>query len=293
MAKKASKRCSERRKTKTVITNARKEAKLRRELNKNKRKAVKVPKSVLLTDDEKLQMKNIKEAAAMRAKELKPVETEDVKRTEQFIECIKHCDCFLEVIDFRDIEGTRNLEFENILKENKINSFVFVNHADSEFNADLSILSSFQLVSDFSQFSNFKKICIFGTNKVGKFVVTKEIERVCGDKEFHIIKTPAIKSGVSDVFRGTVDFKNINPKNMFESLWEFFEKDQLQEFFRISSFGDASGFLTLLADKISKDTLKTVTQDGAALTFFSAIRSGQIKWMKQSDRFIFKFINKN
>lgn len=293
MAKKASKRCSERRKTKTVITNARKEAKLRRELNKNKRKAVKVPKSVLLTDDEKLQMKNIKEAAAMRAKELKPVETEDVKRTEQFIECIKDCDCFLEVIDFRDIEGTRNLEFENILKENKINSFVFVNHTDSEFNADLSILSSFQLVSDFSQFSNFKKICIFGTNKVGKFVVTKEIERVCGDKEFHIIKTPAIKSGVSDVFRGTVDFKNINPKNMFESLWEFFEKDQLQEFFRISSFSDASGFLTLLADKISKDTLKTVTQDGAALTFFSAIRSGQIKWMKQSDRFIFKFINKN
>lgn len=290
MAKKKSKRCSERRKTKTAVTNARKEAKLRREMNKNKKNSIKIPRSELMTDDEKQHLKNIKEGCEQRAKDVKPIKSEESIIFEKFKEQVEKCDCFIEVVDFRDIEGTRSKVFEQFLKEKNIPLHIYVNFSNQEFQVDFSDFEGLNFVTDFSQFKNFKKICIFGFRKVGKFLVSKNIEEVCGEKVFEFIKIPINHPGISEVFRGVVDMKNVDPKQMVNLIWDSFEKDQLQEFFRLSRFEDLSEFLSLLAHKISKENLKTATLDDAALLVLNTIKSGQIKWQKHLGHFYFKFI---
>ena len=125
--KKQSKRCSEKRKTKTAITNARKEAKLRKELNKNRRNSVKIPRSELMTEEEKQHLKKIKDGCKLRSKDVKQPTTEESEAFEKLKKLEKTCECFIEVLDYRDIEGTRNQEFENFLKENNHQVHVFLN----------------------------------------------------------------------------------------------------------------------------------------------------------------------
>lgn len=289
MAKRKSKRCSERRKTKTVITNARKEAKLRREMNKNKRNSVKIPRSELMTDEEKQHLKEIKEGCIMRAKDIKLAETPESKAFDKLKEQEKICDCFIEVVDCRDIEGTRNREYERYLKENEHQVFVYLNYTDPTFESDLSSLKDLTFITDFSQFKNYEKICIFGAKKVGKFLLSKNIEDLCDQKSFELIRSPVSSSGASEVFRGVVEMNDVDSQAMIKLIWEFFEKNELQEYFRLSNFQDLQGFLNLLRDKMSKETLKNVTIDDAASLVLRTIKTCHIKWIKKSNRFYFKF----
>lgn len=289
MAKRISKRCSERRKTKTAITNARKEAKMKRNLNKKRKNAIKVPMSVLTTDEEKLHLKNIKDASKLRNTAVSSDANKEPKHIEKLRECISDSECFLEVVDFRDIEGTRNPDMENVLMSENVKVHVFLNYFDPGLEFSPSGLEEFEIIRDFAQLSKFNKICIFGTTKAGKFLASKNIELACGEKEFKIIKAPLINKGIYEVFRGAVDLKNINPVEMFSSIWNCLDSKKLMDYFRLSTFSDSLEFLALLSEKLTTESTKANTPKNAALFFFNCVKAGQIKWFRDQERLSFVF----
>lgn len=293
MAKRASKRVSERRKTKTAITNARKEAKLRRELNKKQRKTIKVPKSFLMTDEEKEHLRSIKKAAQLRASEAELNKSNDPEHISKLKQTIaeKQCDCFIEVVDFRDIDGSRVRDCEKLMADEGVSFFTFINFYDNSFEIDITQLAAegHRLVESFEQFKNFKKICIFGHPKVGKFFLSKNINDVNSEIEFEFIRVPTKSKGLSEVLRKIVDIKELNSSAMFAKIFSNLDKEGAKEFFRLARFSDANEFLQLLADKLSKERNMPVSPNDAALFFFENAKNGQIRWAFVSKQISFKF----
>jgi len=307
MAKNKSKRVSERRKTRNVQRNTRNEAKIRREQKKKMKGSVKIPKSVLMTEEEKEHLKNIKASTEIRSREAN-VKKPDVPQYLLDLEkCIfKHnCDAFIEVLDFHDIEGSRDKAAENFLKQNSKNFYVFINNNNGMFDIDLSYLDNegIALLRDFSTLSNFNKLCIFGNQKTGKFLLSKTIEDYFGDdagkgscnnaeaknKEFEFVRTPSNRLVISSVLGGALNLDDIKPVFMFEKIWEFVDKEELKMFYSLRSFSDYETFLSLLYDKIEDKNSAKKDLNKAALYFFRDVLSKKIGWIRHQNRLYFKF----
>jgi len=292
MAKKTSKRVSERRKTKTAVKNSRKEAKLRRVQAKKHRNSIKVPKSYLMTDSEKEQMKSIKDATEKRTKDF-VVQEKSPDSIAQVEKCIleKHCDAFVEVVDFRDIGESRSLACEELLKKNKKKVFVFVNYNNSRFDANMETVlgGGLELLKDVSALAGFKRICIFGNPRMGKFLLSKHIETANPSAEFEFVRTPVRRESLSDMLRGYLDLKDVNPLVMFGICWKSIDPEVVKEHYMVRSFNSYESFLDLLAEKLSRDAGRPVTHSDAALSVFKDMISGKIGWIKTSGGFYFDF----
>lgn len=298
MAKRASKRVSEKKKTRTAVRNARKEAKIKREMRKKHRNAVKVPKDYLMTDEEKDQLKKIKETTQERNRNIH-ASSSDVAFISELKRCIfeKCCDAFIEVVDFRDIDASRSRECEDLLKENFKKVFIFINFIDSSFAVDLPRTPSedIEVLANVSCLSVFKNICIFGNPKIGKFLLSKSIEKANPKSTFEFIRVPvrsatsSTSASLSCLFRGYIDAKDINPCVMFERCWEYVDQDAIREYYALGRFDSCGAFLDLLAKALTKDPAKVKTHDDAAITFFRDVIDGRIHWIRKDDKFYFHF----
>lgn len=295
MAKRTSKRVSERRKTKTAVKNARKESKLRKKQLKMRKGGIRVPRSHLLTDAELEQLKSIKDATQMRNKSL--VAHDDRPEYLVVIEkCLveKHCDAFIEVLDFRDLKESRNVNSEDLLRKNGKQPYAFVNYRSNKFDVELSsVLGAMTYLEDLSVLANFRKICIFGNPKTGKFLLSKKISEINPNAEFVFVRTPVKKEGLCGVLRGYVDLKNINPLSMFEICWKFIDPEAIREYYMVGRFDSYESFLDLLAEKFSCETGKSKTHSDAALHVFKDMMSGKIGWTSVDTGIHFDFGLKN
>lgn len=295
MAKRQSKRVSERKKTRTAVKNARKEAKLKRELRKKERKSIKVPKSYLITEKEKEHLRSIKEATEKRTQNQEKSEIDEPEFLRSLRDCIdaKKCDAFIEVIDYRDINSSRNRSCENLITESGKHLFIFVNFIDNAFSIDLSKLNAenVSVLSDLSVLSSLSKICIFGNPKTGKFLLSKQIEAANPNTEFEFIRTPVNKVGLSDFLRGHIDIKNIDSVIMLNKHWQFINEEEIKRYYMLGRFDACDSFIDLLAEKLSADSVVKKTHREAADAFFSDILSGKIRWICIDGVFHFQFGN--
>lgn len=293
MAKRQSKRVSERKKTRTAVRNARKEAKLKRELRKKEKKSIKVPKSYLVTVEEKEHLRNIKEATEKRNQNQIKENDDKPEFLKNINSCMyeKECDTFIEVVDYRDINSSRNRGCENFITENGRKLFVFVNFIDNAFNVDLSVFNTenISILTDLSILSSSSKICIFGNPKTGKFLLSKQIEEINPNVHFEFIRTPVNKNGLSDFLRGYIDLKNIDPVIMLNKCWAFINEDEIKRFYMLGGFDTCNSFIDLLAEKLSKDSTVKKTHNEAADAFFNDILSGRIRWVCIDNAFHFLF----
>ncbi|ELA42334.1 uncharacterized protein VICG_00734 [Vittaforma corneae ATCC 50505] len=298
MAKRTSKRVSERKKTRTAVRNARKEAKLKREMRKKHKNVTKIPKDYLMTDEEKEQLRKIKEATQER-NQTTSVDSEDPAFISELEKCIfeKNCDAFVEIVDFRDIDSSRSRQCEEILKKNSKKIFMCMNFISNSFQMDLSWTKNenIEVLADISRLSVFKKICIFGNPKIGKFLLSKSIEETNPKSAFEFIRIPVKPStlskavNLSNLFRGYIDIKDINPSAMFENCWEYIDQDAIKEYYILGRFDSCGAFLDLLAEKMSKDSSKKKTHDEAAVVFFKDVIDGRIRWIRKNGNFYFQF----
>lgn len=293
MAKKNSKRVSERRKTKTAIKNARKEAKLKRELRKKQKNTIKVPRDYLMTDEEKELIKKIKDDSKKRSA-LSSTEIDNDPTILELKSCVfdKNCDAFIEVVDFRDIESSRSKICEDFLKKNFKKIFMFINYVDDKFDMDYSSIKNDNIEiingTDILPFKNFKKICIFGNRKSGKFLLSKNIN---SEADFEFIRVPSGNNVISDLFRGLIELKDVDPVNIFEVCWKFINKDQIRERYEIGRFDSSGSFLDLLAEKLSKNSIKKKSHTDAAIYFFKEVISGKIRWVRNDNVIYFDLLN--
>lgn len=298
MAKNKSKRVSERKKTKNLQKHSRNEAKIRKEQRKKQKSTVKVPKHVIMTEAEKEHLKSIKLATQARSKESKDAKPNENSYITELGSCIdkRNFDTFIEIIDYRDIEGTRNISAEKFLEKSNKKYHFFINYNNGLLNVDLGFLNTehSSILDDFSILKDSKKICIFGCPKIGKFLLSKTIENFFNNEkkiEFEFIKTPSNRPTICEIFCGNISLKNIIPALMFEKVWEFLDKEDLKKFYMTSSFTDYEVFLSLLADKVeSKSTTKKDLNKGALL-FFKDILEYKIAWFRSQNSFYFKFIH--
>lgn len=294
MAKKLSKRISERKKTKIARKNSRKEAKIRKEQIKKQKSIAKVPKSYLISDEEKAHLKTVKDAAQQRSLEYQKPEEKEPSHIVELKRCISEhmCDAFIEVLDFRDIEGSRSRSSEDLLKSNGKKVYAFVNFADDMFDATFPFQNDgLTVLHDLSILLGSKRICIFGNCKTGKFLLSKSIEALGTDAmDFEFVRTPARKTSVAEVLRGQIDLKDINPGVMFGQVWKFINEEEIKGFYALRSFDGCDAFLDVLSDKIAEDTNSKKSLSGAALKFFKDTLMGRIRWMKHQDDFSFIFV---
>lgn len=293
MAKVLSKRISERKKTQHARKLIKKAAKIRKEQRKKQKGQIKVPKSVLMTEEQKAHLENIKLATQNRTKNHKIEDKNIPEYISELEKCIfiRGCDTFVEIIDFRDIEGSRNKYAEKIIKQHEKPLYVYINYNNELFNIDLGYLEQQNLIiiNDFSIFADSKKLCIFGNPKSGKFLLSKNIQNVVNEKDlqFEFVKTPITDKTVSEVLRGHIDLQDINPIVMFRSIWEDINKNALKSFYMLANFDDYEEFLKLLCEKLEdKNSLKKSISD-AALYFFKDIKNQNVPWMKKDGKYYF------
>lgn len=292
MAKKTSKRISERKKTRTAVKNARKEAKLKREMRKKQRNAPKIPKNYLATDEEKELAKSIQKATKERTRSAESPQ-EEPGHISELKRCMSLCDAFIEVVDFRDIAGSRCEDCEELLKQGSKKFFVYLNHTNDSFQVDMASLQGEMccFLSDPAMLSACNKICIFGNRKTGKFLLSKAIEEANPGAEFEFVRVPVKLSGASDLFRGYVDLNNINPSVMFENCWKNIDQSVIRDFYMLRNFDSVGSFLDLFAEKISRETSRKRTHDDAAICFFKDVLNGKIRWLKRDEDLYFSFVN--
>ncbi|KAM0681465.1 hypothetical protein GINT2_000667 [Glugoides intestinalis] len=284
---------SERKKTKIAIKSSRKQAKLNKDLRKKQKKAIKIPKSYLMTDEEKEHLKFIKQETENRCKEMGVPEPTDPDFIVELKKCVSEgCyDAFVEMVDFRDVELSRNAPCEKILQENGKKVYIAANFDENTFDIDFSTLENdtFKLLRDHSVLSNASKICIFGNPKTGKFLLSKSIEQINSNANFTLIETPVEKSGISALLRGYIGFESILPAILFEKCWKNIDQNAIKDFYMLCSFDSAESFLDLLAEKLAKESLKKKTHNDAALYFFKDILDKKIYWIKIKSQVYFDF----
>lgn len=292
MAKRTSKRVSERKKTRTAVKKARKEAKLKRELRKKEKKTVKIPKAYLMTDEEKEHLKSIKIATEERTKEF--VQPEPLpKFINDLKACLseKNCDAFVQIVDFRDIEGSRSKKCEEIIRENGKKVYLVPNFIEKDFELNYSELekkSGLEVLKDYSILKDCRRICIFGNKKSGKFLFSKHIDQAAPGVEFEFVRTPAASNDLPSIFRNITDLKDINPTIMFHRCWDFINPDEIKLFYMLNGFDSPDSFLDLLAEKISKEYNRKKNHNDAAIYFFKDVIEGRIRWMKIDGQLYFK-----
>lgn len=293
MGKRQSKRMSERKKTKIAVKNSRKQAKLNKEIRKKQKTAIKIPKSYLMTDEEKEHLKFIKQETENRCKEVIVPETTDPDFIVELKKCVfEGCyDAFVEMIDFRDVELSRSAICEKILQENGKKVYIASNFDENTFDVDFSTLENdtFKLLADPSALSTASKICIFGNPKTGKFSLSKLIEKVNVKAEFVLINTPVEMSGVSAVLRGYIGLESIVSTILLEKCWKNIDQDAIKDFYMLCSFDSMESFLDLLAEKLSKESLRKKAHKDAAFQFFKDVLDKKIHWIKMKSQIYFDF----
>lgn len=293
MAKRASKRVSEKRKTKRAEKNARSEAKERRKQRASQKMAVKVPRSVLLTSDQKKHLNEIKAASKERSMEINSlpvVEEPEIIKNVRISIFDNKCDVFIEVIDSRDIEGSRcRLAEEEIIKEGKkLYSYVEKN----------IVVDGLNPLNNFSDLKGYR-LCIFGNIKSGKFILSKKIEDFFNSNEifFDFIRTPCNTVSVSEVLRNQIDLEKIDPVFMIYQFWSFINKKSLKELYMVPEFSSLEEFLESLAEKYFDEVNFNYLKKSKNITvkagyfFLKDIKGGRFGWSKSGNTYSFS-INK-
>lgn len=285
MAKQKSKRVSEKRKTKRAQKNIRINAKQRKEFRKKERNSIKVPKAVMMTEDEKSHLREISQGNEMRAQNYVKEEEE-----EQFISDLKKAfadgsNFFIQIIDNKDIKGSRNKKAEQMVTDMGFPLFYF---AFEDFQAP-----NLPFLNDFNKIES-ENVCIIGNEKSGKFILSKKIEEFFKNENFNFnfVRTPTPIT-VSEVMRGIVDLNKVEPLFMLNQIFPYFDKNDLQYFYMISTFDTFEEFIIVLTEKLQglKDgrQMNKKIKDETAIQVLKDIRSKKIDWIKMNDRYNFKF----
>lgn len=268
--------------------------KLERIKAKQSHNNIKVPKSILLTDKEMHEFKELRKNTKERNESFKNIEKVSVAAHVQDLNnCIEKCDLFIEVLDFRDIDGTRSIKSENLIRESGRTVYAFISFYSDTFEVDLSRLENtgIKIIRDVSVFTEKKNICIFGRAQCGKFTLSKQIEEIISGVSISIVKIPSKHVDMSVALRSAIDLDTIDSLILFKSIYQFINPALICDFYKIPNFETCEELCSLLGKKYSSYTQPRKCMEAGALQFIKDVKASRILWIRRDSLYTFKFIN--
>jgi len=315
-----SKRLTTRRRERLNKLGRLKEKKMRKLAKERMEKKEKVPKSVLMTEDQRRKLKEIKMATDERNKNA-VVEAEDPQHIRRINECLEACDAFVELLDYRDIDGSRSKDIEQRIKSENKKIYVLYSHYEEDLpvNTDhlvsdgLTVLNSIEeLLSDSTtvngkgissgkkasgkKASNGKRtgetrrLCIFGQPNSGKFLLTKQLEDRSETVSVEKVTVPVNKVTPSAVFRKAFPMSNSDLVGLFEKIYPFLtDRTALCDFYTVEECEDWRDFLNKLNEKNSLESRMRKRLEIGATRFFRDVLASKIAWCVSEKEYKFRF----
>ncbi|KAI5149729.1 hypothetical protein ENBRE01_1082 [Enteropsectra breve] len=267
-----------------------KQKRVRREAVKKEKNAV-VPKSVYLTEEQRRHLEDIKKNTLERNKNLIEETNDIAPYIQELTDCLDY-DAFVAVVDYRDIESSRNKKSEEFLSSNGKKIYYFINHFNSELNLPYEYLNTenSEVITNLSILSGASSLCLFGYPRCGKFVVSKQITDAFPGVKITTVRVPTRKNGPSDIFRGAADYSKVDLITVFGAISEFIDKTAIRDFYMLEDYHNAEELMTLLGKKYSNEERKRRIMDAGATRFVKDVLQGKILWYSAENNYNFKFL---
>ena len=229
----------------------------------------KVPKSVLMTQEEKENFQRIQEMSEKRNQEIleEPVMEldENMSKIHEYIDY----DLFIQILDKRDTESSRCLEVEEFLKSvgKKVQNFL----TDNKINKKIF---------------KGKKVVIFGRKNTGKFLFSKKIEDIC---TVSIVEIASTEVRIYEILKNTAAEGSYDPIFTFMDLMPFINPSQIRDFYCLREFSDVEDFMTLLGKKVGNEKKNRRIMSAGAKQVIKDIQNEKIKWVKEGEKYTFSF----
>lgn len=274
---------------KKVRDKFRKEARAAR---KKTRAAIKIPRSLYLTEAEKEQKFLIKAETARRTEEALSVQ--DIPDPEHIIklrQAIDTCDTFMEIVDFRDIEGSRCRPCEDLMKQAGKTIKIYLSNFNENLPVDYSHLDcdGYSLIKDIVHLQDLGNVCILGNTKSGKFLLSKEISARGANPDIIRICTPIATRSLSAVMRGACKAELLDLYACFGQIYPFLDHKAVADFFMIRPYNNMEDLLLQLGQAHSAELRQRRCMEAGALYFVNCLKEGRIIWAKIADQYIIKF----
>lgn len=260
----------------------------------------KVPRGILMTNKEIEDLNKHKEQVRLINEEYLKTRELNEKRTTDYM-CdldpyMVDTELFIEVCDYRDVEGSRNQDFEKtVLKKGK-KLMIWLNYVN-EIIANTSGIESdgIKMFEDMEALGGIKKLCIFGYPKSGKFYLKNIIKEARNDIECNIVcgyeygnENGSI--GVSEVLRGTIEEDKIDVVYFAKKLFENINFEEFSEYYRIT-YGttDIEKLLENLGEKLIGEGKQREKIKKGASKLINDMKTNNIIWAFTNNGLIIKF----
>ncbi|KAF9762196.1 Guanine nucleotide-binding protein-like 3-like protein [Nosema granulosis] len=275
--KRQSRRLSSRKKhniEKKVKNRAKKQAKLKKKENSKK---IKLPKNVLLADEDLELLKSIKEQENLRrsmkieeekkslSEEKKSLSEEKESLSEEFKMLVDENDLIIEVLDPRDPIGSRNPKHEEYIKER-----------GKELVVLLDATSSIPIDST-------KRIGIFGQKNVGKTSLYKRLV-LSGVVDKNIVRTECTHFDIISLFRNAIPLESIFYRKLLGDFFNSINRDEFSLYLGIPFFDTYKEL-----EEILKHKYKTNKPHEIILKEF---HNGNIKFRRTNTEIILEYPKK-
>lgn len=289
LKKRKSKRLSTRKKNK-ILKKIRKQEKDRRKTFKEKLKnKSKIPKQILMTDEELIRLQEIKDNEKRR----KDLEIGQIQIDTNIDNFCKANDFIIYIVDPRDIimpnfnvdcivinyRNDISLELLGSLFNKINNNFkCFILSKDCSDEKINRFKDEFlQLVSKLQN----KSIGIIGQPKVGKNFIRKLI-----DQNEVTTYTTHCEQGLSGLLRGAINYRNVLYKDLIKDLVDNkIDKDQLSHYYKIRYFENFDDFVGLIAEK---EKIRSNKDEEVSKMIINEFYNGKFKFYKDDEgQFVF------
>lgn len=207
-----------------------------RECAKNKKnKVVKVPKSVLMTEEEKELQRHIKEQSKIRS------ENYDHKLANTILNPVQevNADAVVEVVDARNIEINYNGNAKHYILINKsdlVPSAVVDEWISKLKNENRNVISNLNEVHE-------NNVVLFGNKNVGKTKLNLELKTQLKT----VVNSP--ERTLLNVLTGAIDLNTVYCEKYVQELLTFVDSNDFSIFYNINDFSNVREFLKLLCEK--------------------------------------------
>ena len=266
--------------------------KQQRVARKNKRNDIKVPRSYLLSDEQKEQLKRIKEETLARQEEYLSNRPKELPaHVADFEAQLQTADALIEAIDGRDVEGSRSADLEERVFAAGKRLFVFVNYVGHAESPALNYLLSrgAAVLTDVRALSGAARVCLFGQAKTGKFSLAKAIEAALPGLAVKMLDIPLSKITPSAVLRKAVPSDKIDTVFFFRQMFPFIDKGALADHYALPRFATPDEFLETLGSQSAPHSKKNAQMALAAKQFISDVQNNKIAWACDDSRMNFTF----
>lgn len=270
-------------------------------LRRRQRSEPKVPRSLLLTEAEREQLRSIKRETDERTEEwhrdrqpmVAPHLEELTARTEE-------TDWFVEVVDARAPEDCRDRQSEMAVMAAQKPLYVWLTHSDEYLcsivakqleSTGMLILTDLDMLARMASEDgcSLSRICIFGKPKTGKFTLRTQLESVLPSAATSVVKIPQSENTLSSVLRGAVSQDTIDPLFYFKRALPSLDLSALTDFYRLPVCYKSLDFLTALGDRLLANEKKAKRrQEAAATRFIRDASENRIQWACVDGGYVFR-----